>query len=50
MGNKMTGAEIFVKALEEEGVDTLFGYPGGALIPIYDEIFDADFKHILPHP
>ncbi|MFN2363437.1 MAG: biosynthetic-type acetolactate synthase large subunit [Halarsenatibacteraceae bacterium] len=49
MDNKMTGAEIFVKALEEEGVDTLFGYPGGALIPIYDEIFDADFKHILPH-
>ena len=49
MGNKMTGAEIFVKALQEEGVDTLFGYPGGALIPIYDEIFDADFKHILPH-
>ncbi|MFW6301514.1 MAG: biosynthetic-type acetolactate synthase large subunit [Bacillota bacterium] len=49
MGNKMTGAEIFVKALEEEGVDTLFGYPGGALIPIYDEIFDANFKHVLPH-
>jgi len=49
MGNKMTGAEIFVKALEEERVDTLFGYPGGALIPIYDELFDGDFKHILPH-
>ena len=34
----MTGAEIVFKALEEQGVDTIFGYPGGAVLPIYDEL------------
>jgi acetolactate synthase-1/2/3 large subunit len=49
MGNKMKlkGAEILVKALEAEGVDTVFGYPGGAIMPVYDALVDAKFKHIL---
>ena len=34
----MTGADIVFKALEEQGVDTIFGYPGGAVLPIYDEL------------
>ncbi len=45
---KMTGAEIFVECLKREGVDVIFGYPGGAVLPIYDAIFkQSHFKHIL---
>jgi len=44
---KLTGAEILVKCLEEEGVDTIFGYPGGAVLPIYDALYDSKIKHIL---
>jgi len=45
---KMTGAEIFVECLRRESVDIIFGYPGGAVLPIYDAIFQQDhFKHIL---
>jgi len=45
---KLTGAEIFVECLRREGVETIFGYPGGAVLPIYDAIFQQDhFKHIL---
>ncbi len=44
---KLTGAEIIVKALEEEGVDIIFGYPGGAVIPLYDKLYDSSIKHIL---
>jgi len=45
---KLTGAEIFVECLHREGVETIFGYPGGAVLPIYDAIFQQDyFKHIL---
>ncbi|MDX8408250.1 MAG: biosynthetic-type acetolactate synthase large subunit, partial [Mariprofundaceae bacterium] len=45
---KLTGAEIFVECLKREQVDTIFGYPGGAVLPIYDAIFkQSDFKHIL---
>ena len=44
----MTGAEIVVKALKDQGVEVVFGYPGGAVLPIYDEIFKQnDIKHIL---
>ncbi len=46
---KLTGAEIFVEALYEEQVEVIFGYPGGAVLPIYDELYDADFEHIMPH-
>src|SRR6476619_3208765 len=44
----LTGAEITIRCLQEEGVEFVFGYPGGAILPIYDEIFKQDkFKHIL---
>jgi len=46
--SQMTGAQIVVKALKDQGVDTVFGYPGGAVLPIYDEIFKQnDIRHIL---
>ena len=44
---KLTGAQIMMKVLKEEGVDTIFGYPGGAVIDIYDELAKSDIKHIL---
>lgn len=44
---KYSGAEILIKSLEEEGVDTIFGYPGGQVLPIYDALYDADIRHIL---
>ena len=45
---EMTGAEIVLKALADQGVEHVFGYPGGAVLPIYDEIFQQDkVKHIL---
>src|SRR5215467_494628 len=44
----ITGAEILVRSLQEEGVEHVFGYPGGAVLYIYDEIFKQDkFQHIL---
>ncbi len=44
----MTGAEIFVRSLVEEGVEVVFGYPGGSVIGIYDALHDiSDIKHIL---
>jgi acetolactate synthase-1/2/3 large subunit len=47
-GKMMTGAEIFVRSLVEEGVEVVFGYPGGAVIGIYDALHDiTDIKHIL---
>ena len=46
--NQMTGAEIVLKALKDNGVEHIFGYPGGAVLPIYDEIFQQDeIQHIL---
>lgn len=48
MSNEMTGAEMVVKALAEQGVKHLFGYPGGAVLPIYDALFQQkDVNHIL---
>ncbi len=45
---ELTGAEIVVRCLQEEGVKHVFGYPGGAVLYIYDEIFKQDkFQHIL---
>jgi acetolactate synthase-1/2/3 large subunit len=45
---EMTGAEMVIRALEDHGVDTLFGYPGGAVLPIYDALFSHDtLRHIL---
>lgn len=44
----MTGAEIVIQALIDQGVETIFGYPGGAVLPIYDELFKTDkIKHVL---
>ena len=48
MSRTMTGARMVIEALRDQGVDTVFGYPGGAVLPIYDEIFQQnDIKHIL---
>jgi len=48
MTRQITGAQIVVKALKDQGVDVVFGYPGGAVLPIYDEIFQQnDIKHVL---
>ncbi len=45
---EMSGAQMILKALTELGVEVVFGYPGGAVLPIYDEIFkQSDIKHIL---
>jgi len=48
MQRDMTGAQMVVQALRDQGVDVVFGYPGGAVLPIYDEIFKQnDIRHIL---
>ncbi len=48
MKREMTGAKMVVQALKDQGVDTVFGYPGGAVLPIYDELFvQNDIRHIL---
>ncbi|WP_423208067.1 acetolactate synthase 3 large subunit [Paracoccus yeei] len=48
MSRSMTGARMVIEALRDQGVDTVFGYPGGAVLPIYDEIFQQnDIKHVL---
>ena len=45
---KMTGSRALLECLKREGVDTIFGYPGGAVIPIYDTIYQfPDIQHIL---
>ena len=44
----MTGAKMVVQALKDQGVDVVFGYPGGAVLPIYDEIFQQnEIRHVL---
>ena len=44
----LTGAEIVLRALADQGVDTVFGYPGGAVLPIYDAIYSQQrVRHIL---
>ena len=46
--NQITGAEIVLRALKDNGVEHIFGYPGGAVLPIYDEIFQQeDIQHVL---
>ncbi|MDG2230616.1 MAG: acetolactate synthase 3 large subunit [Paracoccaceae bacterium] len=48
MTRLMSGAKMVVQALKDQGVDTVFGYPGGAVLPIYDEVFQQnDIRHIL---
>jgi len=43
----MKGAKILIESLKKSGVEVMFGYPGGALLPIFDEIYDMDIKFIL---
>lgn len=45
--SKITGTKAIIKCLQEEGIDTIFGYPGGAVIDLYDELFDSEIKHVL---
>ncbi len=48
MTRQMTGAKMVVQALKDQGVDVVFGYPGGAVLPIYDELFQQnDIRHVL---
>lgn len=44
---ELTGSQILLESLKQEGVDTVFGYPGGAVINIYDDLFDSSIDHIL---
>jgi len=43
----ISGAKALINCLKNEGVDTIFGYPGGVLLPLYDELYDSDINHIL---
>ena len=48
MREELTGAQVVLKALVDQGVDCVFGYPGGAVLPIYDELFQQDdIRHVL---
>ncbi|MFC0282876.1 acetolactate synthase 3 large subunit [Camelimonas abortus] len=48
MSETMTGAEMVVRALQDQGVEHIFGYPGGAVLPIYDALFHQDrVRHVL---
>ncbi|MBE9486860.1 MAG: biosynthetic-type acetolactate synthase large subunit, partial [Chloroflexi bacterium] len=44
---ELTGSQILLESLQKEGVDTIFGYPGGAVINIYDDLYDSSIEHIL---
>lgn len=44
---KINGAQAIIKCLKEENVHTIFGFPGGAVIDLYDELLDSDIKHVL---
>lgn len=43
----MTGAQLVVAALKQQGIQTVFGYPGGAIMPIYDALYDGGVEHVL---
>ena len=47
MKHEISGAEALVRELESLGTETIFGYPGGAIMPIYDALVDSSLKHIL---
>ena len=44
---EMDGGRALIRALEEEGVDVMFGLPGGAILPVYDPIIDSSIRHVL---
>ncbi|BAF58708.1 MAG: biosynthetic-type acetolactate synthase large subunit [Pelotomaculum sp.] len=46
-GKELSGAQVLIKSLEAANVDTIFGYPGGQALPIYDALYDSEVRHIL---
>ncbi len=46
-GEPMSGAAAVVRSLEAVGTDVIFGIPGGAVLPVYDPLFDSSMRHIL---
>ena len=44
---RMTGARAVLECLKREGVAVVFGYPGGAILPLYEEMYKDNFRHIL---
>ena len=48
INKRISGADLLLRALEKEKVEVIFGYPGGAVLPIYDKIYDSKIRHILP--
>ena len=50
MSETMTGAEMVIRALQDQGVEHIFGYPGGAVLPIYDALFHQDKVQPRPRP
>ncbi|MGH2477234.1 MAG: thiamine pyrophosphate-binding protein, partial [Candidatus Limnocylindrales bacterium] len=44
---QLNGGQALIKALEMEGVEVMFGLPGGAILPVYDPIIDSPIRHIL---
>lgn len=47
MNHEQTGAQLLVQSFVDNDVEYVFGYPGGAVLPLYDAFYDAPFKHIL---
>ena len=48
---QLTGSQVIIECLKEQGVDTVFGYPGGAILNVYDELYKhPEIKHVLTHP
>ena len=47
MAETLNGADILIRSLEDEGVDVVFGVPGGAILMAYDAIHDSGIRHIL---
>lgn len=45
---KITGAQAVVEVLKKEKVEVIFGYPGGAVLPLYDALYDAEITHVMP--
>ena len=50
MTREMTGAEMVIQALADQGVEHIFGYPGGAVLPIYDALFQQEQGQAHPGP
>jgi acetolactate synthase I/II/III large subunit len=47
VGQTLRGSQMLIRALENEGVEVVFGYPGGAIMPVYDALVDSKLRHIL---